>query len=100
MQKKKNVVKVLLKKNGRENVDGEVFEDPNDVFGFNKKRVNQMKKTMVSNSGDEDIFGPSQVTPSKMIARKMMTMKNMRKIRIKRFLVIQAQLLGKWKMKR
>ena len=88
-------MKVLLKKNGRENVDGEVFEDPNDVFGFNKKRVNQMKKTMVSNSDDEDMFGPSQITPS-----KMMTMKNMRMIRIKRFLVIQAQLLGKWKMKR
>ena len=83
-------MKVLLKKNGRENVDGEVFEDPNDVFEFNKKRVNQMKKTMVSNSDDEDIFGPSQVTPSKMMARKMMTMKNMRMrmIRIKRFLVI------------
>ena len=89
-----------MKKNGRENVDGEVFEDPNDVFGFNKKRVNQMKKTMVSNNDDEDMFSPSQVIPSKMRARKMMTMKNMRMIRIKRFLVIQAQLLGKWKMKR
>ena len=78
-----------MKKNGRENVDGEVFEDPNDVFGFNKKRVNQMK-IIFSNRDDKDMFGPSQVTPSKMMARKILTMKNMRMriIRIKRFLVI------------
>lgn len=39
-----------------------VFGDPNDIFDFDNKRVNQNEKNVVPNSDNEDMFGPTQVT--------------------------------------
>ena len=47
-----------------------VFEDPNDIFDFDNKRVNQNEMTVVPNSDNEDMFGPH--TSHAMITKKKM----------------------------